>query len=109
MFDLILSFVANPGALPIIILLGLLCLALVPLLIMWLWNNTLPELFGFKTIRYWQSFRLYLLFALLIGHFSLFNIHYKTDETRHYDSIDSAIPQSISRTESWFYGIGGGQ
>lgn len=31
-------------------------------------NSTLLELFGFKKIRYWQSFRLYLLAAIVIGY-----------------------------------------
>lgn len=39
----------------------------------WLWNITLPELFGFKTLRYWQAFRLLIIVQLLFGpaYFSL--------------------------------------
>jgi len=33
----------------------------------WLWNTTLPELFGFKTMRYWQAFRLLIIAQLLFG------------------------------------------
>jgi hypothetical protein len=33
----------------------------------WLWNITLPELFGFKTVRYWQAFRLMIIAQLFFG------------------------------------------
>jgi len=52
--------------------LGLLVAAVVWLLVAagfvtWLWNLTLPELFGTKHIEYWQAFRLVLLGNLLFG------------------------------------------
>lgn len=34
--------------------------------VMWLWNSTLPALFGLKVITYWQAWRLSLLSALLL-------------------------------------------
>jgi hypothetical protein len=36
-------------------------------LLQWLWNITLPDLFGFKTVGYWQAFRLLLIAQLLFG------------------------------------------
>ena len=33
---------------------------------MLLWNSTLPELFGFKTIDFWMAVRLNLLATMLI-------------------------------------------
>lgn len=33
----------------------------------WLWNITLPELFGFKSVRYWQAFRLLVIAQLIFG------------------------------------------
>ncbi|MCM1151130.1 MAG: hypothetical protein NC209_05855 [Alistipes sp.] len=35
---------------------------------MWLWNALLPELFGWKTIGYWQMLGLLVLFHLFFGH-----------------------------------------
>ncbi len=32
-----------------------------------LWNMTLPDLFGTKTIGYWQAFRLLLIVSILFG------------------------------------------
>lgn len=34
--------------------------------LMWLWNWLMPELFGLKTITFWQAVGLYLLAGLLI-------------------------------------------
>lgn len=36
-------------------------------LIWWLWNNTMPEAFGLKPIRFWIAFRLLLLALLFSG------------------------------------------
>jgi hypothetical protein len=42
-------------------------LFIVPALLQWLWNMTIPELFGSKEIRYWQAFRLIIICQLLFG------------------------------------------
>ena len=33
--------------------------------VMWLWNSTLPELFGFKEIGLWTAWKLMLLVSLI--------------------------------------------
>ncbi|WP_020374135.1 hypothetical protein [Sulfobacillus thermosulfidooxidans] len=54
---------------------GLIMLAVltfgIPALLMWVWNMTLPELFGWPRLHYWQAFRLELISALLFGTFRL--------------------------------------
>ena len=45
-------------------------LILIPLLIalfQWLWNITMPQVFGLNSITFWQAFRLLLLAAFLFG------------------------------------------
>lgn len=37
---------------------------------MWLWNTLVPEIFGWKTVSYWQMLGLLALFHLLFGHLS---------------------------------------
>lgn len=39
----------------------------VTLLLQYLWNTTLPDLFGVKPIAFWQTFRLFLLTSILVG------------------------------------------
>ena len=33
----------------------------------WLWNITMPEVFGLKRITYWQAFRLLIMAGMLFG------------------------------------------
>ncbi len=47
-------------------ILGLIFLALVGLVTMKLWNALMPEIFGIKTISYWQTWGLLLLSCILL-------------------------------------------
>lgn len=52
----------------VLLLLGIVVLLLVlTLLLHWLWNITMPEVFGLKEITYWQAFRLLIIAGLLFG------------------------------------------
>ena len=45
------------------------------LLLQWLWNITMPDVFRLPMITYWQAFRLLLLGTLLLGgRFISFNL-----------------------------------
>lgn len=55
-FDII-SFVLSPIALVL----------LAAALLQWLWNITMPDVFNFKKITYWQAFRLLLIASILFG------------------------------------------
>ena len=54
-----------------LILAGLLIAALfglvLGLVVMWLWNALMPDIFGLPEIGYWQAVGLFLLFHLLFG------------------------------------------
>lgn len=53
---------AFPG---VLIIVGLIfCIAL---LLQWLWNITMPDVFNLKTITYWQAFRLLIIATILFG------------------------------------------
>ena len=49
---------------------------LTPVILKWLWNTTLPDLFDFKIIGYWQCFRLILIVAILFGGGDLVSFHH---------------------------------
>jgi hypothetical protein len=55
---------------------GLIFLAfLATAIFQWLWNITMPEVFGLREIRFWVAFRLLLIAGLLAGgHFISFNL-----------------------------------
>jgi len=38
-----------------------------PAVLHYLWNITMPELFGLKKLTYWQAFRLFLISFVLFG------------------------------------------
>jgi uncharacterized membrane protein YvlD (DUF360 family) len=35
-------------------------------IMMWIWNNVMPDMFGVKSIGYWQMFGIYLLSNYLL-------------------------------------------
>lgn len=40
---------------------------IIPVLLYWFWNITMPEIFGLKQITYWQAFRLFIIAFILFG------------------------------------------
>lgn len=58
-----------------IIVVVVLTIFVMPVIFQFLWNITMPEVFGLKTISYWQAFRLLLLAGLIFGAGSLINLN----------------------------------
>lgn len=48
---------------PLVIILFLVLVAI----FQWLWNITMPQVFGLKEITYWQALRLILIAGFLFG------------------------------------------
>jgi len=42
-------------------------LVILSLLLRWLWNSTLPDLFGVKSVTTWQAVKIMLISSLLFG------------------------------------------
>lgn len=40
---------------------------LITLLLQYLWNTTMPDLFNLKQVSFWQAFRLLLIAGILLG------------------------------------------
>ena len=55
------------------ILLAIIIFFLIAVIFRWLWNITMPQVFGLKEITYWQAFRLLLIAGILFG-----GIYFKT-------------------------------
>jgi hypothetical protein len=49
------------------IIIGLIILAIVTLIFRWLWNSTLPDVFGLKSLSFWQAFKILLISSMLFG------------------------------------------
>ncbi len=46
---------------------GLVTLLLLTLLLKWLWNITMPDIFKINKVKYWQAFRLLLIASILFS------------------------------------------
>ena len=55
------------GFAPIAISLAVALFFLTVLVLQWLWNITMPDVFNLKCISYWQSFRLLLIAGILFS------------------------------------------
>lgn len=55
------------GKLLFIIGLVIVLLCLSPLIVMWLWNGMLPDMFGFPEIGFWRALGLIILGNVLFG------------------------------------------
>jgi hypothetical protein len=51
----------------LIILFGSILSFILSFLVAWLWNSVMPELFGFKTIEWYQALVLAILARLILG------------------------------------------
>jgi hypothetical protein len=47
--------------------LAILAFAVITVILQWLWNTTMPDIFGFKEITFWQALRLLLIASILFG------------------------------------------
>lgn len=65
---------------PLLIVGGILAvLVLLPLLIalfQWLWNITMPQVFGLNVITFWQALRLLIIAAFLFGTGEAYDHHH---------------------------------
>ena len=49
------------------LIIGAVLLAIVAFIFQWLWNSTLPDVFGVKDVSLWQAFKILLISAMLFG------------------------------------------
>ena len=49
------------------IAIGLVLVALLVVIFRWLWNSTMPEIFGVREVSLWQAVKILLLAGILFG------------------------------------------
>jgi hypothetical protein len=49
------------------ILIGLAILAIFTVIFRWLWNTTMPDVFGVKSLTFWQALKILILAGILFG------------------------------------------
>ncbi|MCH8536689.1 MAG: hypothetical protein LAT66_02860 [Alkalimonas sp.] len=50
-----------------LLLMALAFFFIIPAVLQWLWNITMPDVFSLKEVTYWQSFRLIIISAILFS------------------------------------------
>lgn len=85
-----------------IITMSILILILVPVVIgiftaifQWLWNITMPEVFGLRIIRFWQAFRLLIISSFIFG-----GIHYASNGNSNSTGISQSSSVSNQQLDS---------
>lgn len=46
---------------------AIIVLLLVSAILLWLWNTTIPDVFGLKPVTFWQALKLLLIATILFG------------------------------------------
>ncbi|MTI86194.1 MAG: hypothetical protein FH756_20450 [Firmicutes bacterium] len=67
MIETLPAYGVAAGIIPLMILLFVGLIFLFTWLLQWLWNITMPDVFGLKVITFWQAFRLLIIAGLLFG------------------------------------------
>ncbi|MDA8752563.1 hypothetical protein N9M39_00215 [Halieaceae bacterium] len=49
------------------LIIGLIILSIVTLVFRWLWNTTIPDVFGVKSLTFGQAFKILLIASMLFG------------------------------------------
>ena len=49
------------------LIIGLIILAIITLIFRWLWNTTMPDVFGVKSLTFGQAFNTLLISSMLFG------------------------------------------
>lgn len=82
-----------------LVILGIAACFLFGYVIMLLWNWLMPDIFGLKTITYWQSFGILILASILFGRFGGggSSDHKKKDKSQVKEEIRREIRQEIEK------------
>jgi uncharacterized membrane protein len=49
------------------LLIALVLIAIFAVIFQWLWNTTMPEVFGLKTLTFWQAIKILIIAGILFG------------------------------------------
>ena len=49
------------------LIIGVIILAIITLIFRWLWNTTMPDVFGVKSLTFGQAFKILLIASMLFG------------------------------------------
>jgi uncharacterized membrane protein len=70
-------------------------------IIMWLWNQLMPQIFGLPIISYWQGIGLFILARILLGTFASDNSN-KSNIKSTKKTIDTTRDPDWVRYNTWW-------
>jgi hypothetical protein len=70
-------------------------------IIMWLWNQLMPQIFGLPTITYWQGVGLFILARILLGTFGSDNSNKSNIKSTKKTTDTSSDPDWV-RYNTWW-------
>lgn len=71
------------------LIIGLILITIMVFVFRWLWNTTLPEVFGFKEISFGQAIKILILSAILFGGHRVVEVPQQVS-----DQVDSSVEQT---------------
>ena len=72
---------------------GLVLIAIFAVIFQWLWNTTMPDVFGVKTLNFWQAIKILILAGILFGGHRVVHMQAPVDVDTP-DTDTSALEQS---------------
>lgn len=84
------------------VLLGLLAVAILGFVVMFLWNALLPVIFGLKAISYWQAMGLLVLSRILLGGFHRHHRPHLHPRRRMFERWAQMTPEERERFRRGF-------
>lgn len=70
-------------------------IALLAAIFRWLWNTTMPDVFGLRAVTFWQAVRLLLIAAFLFG-----GIKYASDGTGESKAVAAKLDEANRKLEA---------
>jgi hypothetical protein len=64
------------------LLFALILLVIFTVIFRWLWNTTMPDVFGLKTLSFWQALKILIMASLLFGGPRVIERQVQVEETR---------------------------
>lgn len=70
-------------------------------IIMWIWNQLMPQIFGLPIITYWQGIGLFILARILLGTFGSDNTNKSDTKNNKKNTAASSDPDWV-RYNAWW-------
>jgi hypothetical protein len=78
-------------------LVGIICLAVIGVVVMFLWNWLMPSIFSIRAINFWEALGLFILSRALFGHWGIGRAPGWKRKYQYYKKFSSMSPEERER------------